>query len=88
VGNCEVGCYGGALQHHGNCILRRTLRPGMAPYADALFTTPQPEPAGFRLHCFAARIQQFNAQRHIAGDAQVERSVSFNLRRPLHLSAP
>ena len=88
VRRCEVGCDSRALQHHGNGIVRRAFRTGMAPYANALFALAQPEPPGLGLHGFAGGIQQLNPQRHIPRDAQVEGAVLLYLRCPLHLSAP
>ena len=63
----HVGRRRGLQQNHGNCVLRRGFRAGVAADAGALFAATHPEQSGFALQGFAGAVEQFDLQRLIGG---------------------
>src|SRR5579864_1896514 len=59
----HVGRRGGLEQDHGNRILRRSFRSGMASDTGTLLAATHPEESRFVLQSFAGAIQQFDLQR-------------------------
>src|SRR5579864_5241691 len=55
----------GLEQDHGNRILRRGFRSGMAPDTSTLLAATHPEESRFALQGHAGAIQQFDLQRFL-----------------------
>src|ERR1022692_3906406 len=61
----HVGRRGGLQQGHGNRILRRGFRAGVASDTTALLAATHPEESRFAFQRFSGSIQQFDLQRFL-----------------------
>src|ERR1700690_1745587 len=74
----HVGGRGGLQQDHGNSILRRGFRAGVASHTGTLLAAAHPEKSRFALQGFSGAVQQFDLQRLLGGNLNEERTVALD----------